>query len=112
MEQQKLPNTGAIIGLSIASILLCWCYGVLGLLLSIVALILASKATKAYNTEPELYSDFGSLKTGKILAIIGIVLNVLFLLFMVWLIFSVIGVDALQDEELMKERLEEYINNQ
>lgn len=112
MEQQKLPNTGAIIGLSIASILLCWCYGVLGLLLSIVALVLASKATKAYHAEPEIYTDFGALKTGKILAIIGIVLNILFLLFIVWFIVSVIGIDALQDEELMKERMEEFISNQ
>ncbi|WP_298480290.1 CCC motif membrane protein [uncultured Maribacter sp.] len=110
MDQQKLPNTGAIIGLSIASILLCWCYGVLGLLLAIVALILAIKSTKLYNAEPELYSDFNSVKTGKILAIIGIVLNLLFLLFCVWFIFSIIGLDALENEELMRERVEEYFN--
>ncbi|RKR07075.1 hypothetical protein CLV91_3059 [Maribacter vaceletii] len=106
--EQKLPNTGAIIGLSIASILLCWCYGVLGLILSVVALILASKATKVYNAEPESYSDFGSVKTGKILAIIGIILNLLFLFFIIWLIVSVIGMDALEDEELMRERVEEF----
>lgn len=111
MEQQKLPNTGAIIGLSIASILLCWCYGVLGLLLSIVALILASKATKLYNEDPEAYTDIKTVKTGKVLAIIGIILNILFLLAIVWVI-SIIGLDALQDEELMRERMEEYMSNQ
>ena len=111
MEQQKLPNTGAVIGLSIASILLCWCYGVLGILLSIVALVLASKATKIYQADPKAYHDFNTLKTGKILAIIGLVLNVLFIVFLAWFVFSVIGLDAIQDEELMRERMEEYLSN-
>ncbi len=108
--EQKLPNTGVIIGLSIASILFCWCYGVLGLILAIVALILASKATKIYNTEPEIYTDFGTVKTGKVLAIIGIILNILFIVFIIWII-SIVGLDALQDEELAKERMEDYMNN-
>jgi len=111
MEQQKLPNTGVIIGLGIASILLCWCYGVLGLILSIVALVLAQNSKKAYIQNPENYLDYGSLKTGRVIAIIGLVLNVLFLLFMIYMI-SALGWDVIQsgDEELIRDRMEELLN--
>ncbi len=109
MEQQKLPNTTMIIILSIASIVLCWCYGLLGLILAVIALILANKSANLYKASPELYSDYSSIKTGKILAIIGLVLNILFILMIVWAI-SILGWDALQDEELMRERMEDMMN--
>ncbi|TMM53930.1 DUF4190 domain-containing protein [Maribacter algarum] len=110
MEQQKLPNVTVIIVLGIASIIFCWCYGVLGLLLSIVALVLAAGSKKVYLEGPENYSDYGGLKTGKIIAIIGLILNVLVLLFFVWII-SALGWDVLQsgDEELIMERMEELL---
>ncbi len=110
MEQQKLPNTGVIIGLGIASILLCWCYGVLGLILSIVAIILASKSKSVYNESPQDYSDYGTLTTGKVIAIIGLILNILFILLMIWMIVT-LGWDVIQsgDEELVRERMEELL---
>ncbi|HEA22586.1 hypothetical protein LCGC14_1325270 [marine sediment metagenome] len=108
MEEQKLPNVTLIIILGIASIVLCWCYGVLGLILSIVGLILASNSKKSYLQNPEAYSDYGTLKTAKIISIIGLVLNLLFILFIVWLIVMV-GWDVLQsgDEQLIREKMEE-----
>lgn len=110
MEQQKLPNTGLIIGLGIASILLCWCYGVLGLILSVVAIILASKSKSIYNESPEDYSDYSSLNTGKVIAIIGLILNILFLLVIIWMI-SLLGWEVIQsgDEELIRERMEDLL---
>jgi GMP synthase-like glutamine amidotransferase len=55
---------------------------------------------------PTLYSNYGNLQTGKVLSIIGLVLGLLFLVFIV-VLFSAIGLDALQDEALMKARIEE-----
>lgn len=111
MEQQKLPNTGLIIGLGIASILLCWCYGILGLILSVVAIILASKSKSIYNESPEDYSDYNSLKTGKVIAIVGLIFNIIVLLIFAWMI-SALGWDVLQsgDEELIRERMEELLS--
>ncbi len=111
MEEQKLPSTGVVIGLGIASILLCWCYGVLGLILATVAIIIAGNSKKLYDQNPENYSNYGSLKTGKIIAIIGLVLNILILLFFIWAI-SKVGWDVIQsgDEELIRERMEELFN--
>jgi len=111
MEQQKLSNTGVIIGLGIASILLCWCYGVLGLILSAIALILAGNTKKTYLQSPESYINYSSLKTGRIIAIVGLILNVLVLLLAIWFI-SKVGWDVLQsgDEELIREKMEELLS--
>ncbi len=108
MEQQKLPNSTLIIVLAIVSYVLCCFYGV-GAILAIVAIILASGATKTYKLNPEMYTDYNTVKTGKIIAIIGLIINILFLLFIIWII-SIVGWDALQDEELARERLEDFFN--
>jgi len=111
MEQQKLPNATLILVFGILSIVTCCCYGVFGLIFGIIAMILAAKATNVYKENPEMYSDFGNVKTGKILAIIGIILSVLVILFFVWMV-AVLGWDVImsQDEELIREKMEEYLN--
>ena len=98
MEKQKLPNALAVLILGILSILTCCCYGVIGLILAIVALVLAGKDKKLYLENPELYSNYSNLTTGKILAIIGIVLNVLMILLYVWL-YAKLGLEGMQDQE-------------
>jgi len=108
MEQQKLPNATLILVFGILSIVTCCCYGVLGLIFGIIAIVMAGKATALYKQNPELYSDFGNVKTGKILAIIGIVLSTIYLLMTVWAV-STFGLDALQDQELMQEKIEEML---
>ena len=108
MEQQKLPNSTLILVFGILSIVTCCCYGVVGLILGIVAIVMANKATKVYAANPELYTGFQNVKTGKILAIIGIILNVLMLIYMIWII-SVFGIAGMQDQELMQERIREMM---
>ncbi|MDO1514186.1 CCC motif membrane protein [Maribacter confluentis] len=111
MEQQKLPNVTLILVLGIASIILCWCYGILGLILSIIGLVLALNTTKLYNANPNDYTNYSALKTAKLVTIIGLVLNILFLLFMIWFIMW-IGWDVImsQDQELIQERMNELLN--
>ncbi|GGG50366.1 CCC motif membrane protein [Bizionia arctica] len=107
MEKQPLQNATLILVLGIISILTCCCYGILGLPIGIVALVLASKSTSIYAENPELYSGYNNVKTGKILAIIGIVLNVIFLAYVFWMI-SLIGWEALQDPDMIQEKLREF----
>lgn len=81
--QQNLPNSTAVLVLGILSIVFCCCcYGFIGLILSVIAVILASKANKIYNTEPNAYSEssYKNMKAGKVCAIIGICLSSLFML--------------------------------
>lgn len=108
MEKQKLPNGTAVIVLGILSIITCCCYGVLGLILGIVAIVLANKDAKVYYENPELYSNFSNIKTGKILAYIGIALNVIYLLMTIWAIVT-FGMDGMQDPQLMQERMREMM---
>lgn len=104
MEKQKLPNGTLILILGIISIITCCCYGIIGLICGIIAIVLASSATKTYQLNPELYTGYGNVKAGKIMAIIGIILNVIFVAYLVW-IFSMIGWDAITDPESLQQKI-------
>lgn len=103
MEKQQLPNSTLILVFGIISIVTCCCYGIIGLPLGIVALVMANKATTIYAENPEIYTGFQNVKTGKILAIIGIILNAIFLIYVIYM-FSTIGYEGLQEaqEEFMR----------
>ena len=103
---QKLPNATAVLVLGILSIITCCCYGILGLILAIVALFLAKKDLVAYRANPSLYTNYSNLNTGRILSIIGIVINILTIIYFAWVI-SLVGLDGLQDQELMQQRIKE-----
>ncbi len=104
MEKQKLPNSTLILVFGILSIVTCCCYGVLGLIFGIIAIVMAKKATALYLESPEVYSGFQNVKTGKILAIIGVVLSAVYLLVNIYFI-ATIGMDGIQEmqEEMMRE---------
>lgn len=106
MEKQKLPNSTTALVLGICSIVTCCCYGVIGLPLGIIALVLGNKAIKLNNENPDMYEGVKNANTGKILGIIGIILNVIFIAYIIWII-SMIGMDALGNPELLQERLQE-----
>ena len=107
MEKQKLPNATAVLILGIFSILTCCCYGVLGLILGIVALVLAKKDLILYKENPELYKDYSNINTGRILAIIGIVLSGIYLLLIV---FYYVTVGAAGMEEMQRQMIEKMQN--
>lgn len=102
--QQKLPNATAVLVLGIVSIVTCCCYGVLGIITGIVALVLAKKDTKLYISNPSIYTNYSQIKTGKILAIIGISLSVLYLIINIYLL-ATFGMDGL--EEMQQEWIRE-----
>ncbi len=83
--QIPLPNSTAVLVLGILSIVTCFCYGLIGLILGIIALILASKATAMYKENPNAYhlASYNNMKGGKICAIIGLCLSALYLIFIV-----------------------------
>lgn len=106
MEKQKLPNSTAVLVLGILSIPTCCCYGVISIILGIIALILANKDTALYNSNPELYDGFKNIKTGKILAIIGIVLGFIYLIYMAWIV-ATFGIEGLSDPQMLQEMINE-----
>lgn len=108
MQNQKLPNATTVLILGIVSIVTCCCYGIIGLITGGIGLMMASKDLKLYNENPELYSNYNNLKIGRILCIIGIILSALYLVYVIFL-FSVIGMEGLQNPELMQEKLRELM---
>lgn len=102
--QEQLQNSTLILVLGILSIVTCCCYGVIGLILGIVTLVLAKKATAIYAESPDSYTGFQNVKTGRILAIIGLVLSAIYLVANIYL-FVVYGADGIQ--EMQQEWLDQ-----
>lgn len=103
MEQQKLPNATMIIVLSILGYLCC-CFAGIGIIPSGIAFFMANKSQKMYEANPELYDNYSTIKTGKIVAMIALILNVLMV---VKLIYNVAtgGFDTVQEQwdEMMRQ---------
>jgi len=77
-----IPNSAGVLVLGILSIFGLCCFGIGGLIMGIIALVLHKQGMEAYNEQPELYraSGLGTMNAGRICAIIGIVLSSLALL--------------------------------
>lgn len=90
--QQSLPNAGGILAMGIISIAVCWCYGIVGITLGILALILGNKAIKLYKDNPTMYSEasFKNANAGRICGIIGLCLSCLYIVFLI-IYFVVVG---------------------
>ena len=84
-NQEKVPNSVAVLVLGILSIVCCFCYGIIGLALGIIALVLAKKGKQLYEENPSNYTDgsFGNLKAGRVCAIIGTILSAVYVAFLV-----------------------------
>lgn len=83
--QQPLPNATAVLVLGIISIVGCFCYGIVGLILGIIAVVLAGKATKMYNDNPGMYSEasFKNMKAGKVCGIVGLSLSAVYIVILI-----------------------------
>jgi hypothetical protein len=86
--QRPLPNATAVLMLGILSLVICY----LGVVLGVIALVLAVKDQKLYNFSPAQYTSasHSNLKAGKICAIIGVILQGLILLvYVAFILFAV-----------------------
>lgn len=107
MQKQKLPNSTAVLILGILSVITCCCYGVVGLVLGIVALKLAKKDLEIYYQNPEQYEGYANINTGKVLAIIGIVLSSIYLIANIYM-YAVWGEEGIKDfQENLMEKLKQ-----
>ncbi|SDS29188.1 CCC motif membrane protein [Christiangramia echinicola] len=106
MEKRELPNSTLILVFGILSIIGCCCYGVAGVIFGIIALVMSKRATEIYSADPELYTGFNNVKTGRILAIIGLVLSALSLISTIAAVIMYGGLEGIQ--EMQQEILREY----
>lgn len=81
MEQQKLPGASTALTMGIiATVGSLICCGPFAAIFSIIGLVQANKAEKVYLENPEQYSDYGNVKTGRILSYIGLALSIIVLI--------------------------------
>lgn len=111
--KQKLPNANTVLILGILSIFTCCLYGIVGIILGIIAIILANKDLKLYLENPENYNNYSAVTTGRILAIIGIALSGIYLIFTIY--FLSLGEQGMKDfqqnlMEKMKHQEEQGLN--
>ena len=84
ITKKSVPNSTATLVLGIVSIPTCFCFGFVGLVSGIIALVLASKGKEEFENNPEYFtnSSLGNLKAGKICGIIGVSLSSLYVLYL------------------------------
>jgi hypothetical protein len=84
-QQPTLPNSSGILVLGILSIVFCWAYGIVGLILGIIALSMSGKANTLYLANPSQFSlaSYNNMKAGRVCAIIGTILSALFLIYII-----------------------------
>jgi hypothetical protein len=76
-----LPNSTAVLVLGILSIVFCWCFGIVGLTLGIIALVLSKNASETYLENPDRFTEtsYKNMNAGKICAIVGTSLSGLYI---------------------------------
>lgn len=91
MENKKLPNSSAVLVLGILSICFCAAWGIPGLAMGIIALILYKKDKAVYDTNPVAYEQsFKNSSAGKVCAIVGVSLSAITFIFIL-VYFIIIG---------------------
>ncbi len=106
--QQALPNSTPVLVLGILAILSCCCYGLPGLILGIIGLVLGNKDRKLFRENPGFYteSSYKNSKAGRTCSIIAVILSILMVIFMIALV-AMVGWATLQNPEELKRVIEE-----
>lgn len=110
--QQTLPNATAVLILGILSIVTCCCfYGILSLILAIIAIVLAKKDKALYfgNTGMFTEGSYKNLNAGRVCAIIGLVFSIIIIISCIVFV-SIFGFGMLSDQEAMKEWIQQMQN--
>lgn len=91
--KEELPNSTTVLVLGILSLILCWCYGLFGFILGIIAIALSTAPKKMYAENPDLYemSSVKNLNAGRICAIIGVCIASLWIILLILFFIGIIS---------------------
>lgn len=85
--RKQLPNAVTVLILGIMSIIAAFCYGFFGIVLGIIALVIARNDLQLHRENPGEYDGYPNLSAGRVCAIIGLSLGSLFFLGLFFLFF-------------------------
>ncbi len=96
-EKKELPNATTVLTLGILSLVLFWLYGLVSLILGIIAWIMGNNERRIYLESPGVYSEASlrNVRTGRTCAIIAVCLATFTILFVILLFMGlIVGVGA------------------
>ena len=101
----SVPNSTATLVLGILSIVFCWCYGIPGTVLGIIALVISKKGKLEYDANPTNFtkSSYSNMKAGRVCAIIGLSISSVYLIiFLIY--FAIVGtaISTMPWQEMME----------
>lgn len=105
MGQLPVENSSTVLTLGIVSIITaCCCYGIVGLILAIITLVMAKKAKETYYANPSVYTEksMSNVNTGRICAIIALVIGLVSIVTYV-IIISMYGFAALTSPDAWQD---------
>ncbi|KQS53488.1 MAG: DUF4190 domain-containing protein [Flavobacterium lindanitolerans] len=85
--RKQLPNAVTVLILGIMSIIAAFCYGFFGIVLGIIALVIARNDMQLHRENPGEYDGYPNLSAGRVCAIIGLSLGSLFFIGLFFLFF-------------------------
>ncbi len=93
-NKKELPNATLVLVLGILSLVFCWCYGIVGLILGIIAVVIGGSSRRIYLASPEEYTEasFKNVNAGRICGIIAICLSVLVFIFVLLILFGALAI--------------------
>jgi len=96
-RRQALPNATAVLVLGICSLVFCIAWG-FGIIMAVIALVLAAKDRRLYRSFPDTYSEdsYRNLKSGEICALIGLIVSAIVLVFIIGALIFADGYMRLQ----------------
>jgi hypothetical protein len=85
--QAPLPNATTALVLGIISIPTCCCFGIVGLVCGIIAIVLGHRALKLYRSNPSHFniSSYNNANAGFVCGIVGTVFSALCLFYFIYL---------------------------
>ena len=95
--QKDLPNSTTILVLGILSLIFCWCYGFIGLVLGIIAVALSNGQRRLYLESPGEYTEdsYRNVNSGRTCGIIAICIAAVIMLIAIVLFMGVFSLAAL-----------------
>ena len=99
MQNEPLPGASTALTMGIISIVSFFlCCGPFAAVFSIIGLVKAKSAERLYLENPNNYTDYSNVKTGKVLSWIGLILSIIGILITIIYFGAIIAFIVNQDD--------------
>ncbi|MDB0599748.1 CCC motif membrane protein [Tenacibaculum maritimum] len=106
METQKLQYATLVYILAILGLPLCCCIG-LGAIPSGIAYFIATSELNKYHAYPERYTDQDNIYTGKIIALVVLIINLLYIAYTFYQIYTIGWDNLMEQSRILMEQYEQ-----